>query len=103
RDGALALLAALDDLTPSERGMVWLTAYERHYREAIFSTIAANRERGPWARRDSRPDARSSSAWTTARKASAATWKSSIPPWKPWARPASSACPSTGRAWTTRR
>jgi uncharacterized protein YbcC (UPF0753/DUF2309 family) len=55
--GAEALLACLDDLTPQAMGWVWLQAYERHYREQIFSALAANIGRGPWKTRDRRPDA----------------------------------------------
>lgn len=57
REGADALLAALGRMDPPTRGSVWLNAYERHYRQAIFGALAANRRRGPWARRETRPEA----------------------------------------------
>jgi hypothetical protein len=44
------------DLTLSEKGSyLWLCAYERHYREAIFNALANNRGRGRWRVRDDRP------------------------------------------------
>jgi hypothetical protein len=39
------LLAAADSLGPLARGQVWLLAYERRYREQIFSALAANQAR----------------------------------------------------------
>ncbi|MGX2031042.1 DUF2309 domain-containing protein [Methylocaldum gracile] len=51
------LLAALDDLSPSQRSYLWLSAYERRYREELFNALANNRGRGRWAKRDDRPDA----------------------------------------------
>lgn len=51
------LLAALDGLSSSERGHLWLSAYERRYREELFNALANNRNRGRWARRDVRPEA----------------------------------------------
>ncbi|TAN52853.1 MAG: DUF2309 domain-containing protein [Methylococcaceae bacterium] len=56
-NSAAALLAALDGLTPNTRGMIWLTAYERRYRESIFGALAANRGRGAWSQRCARPAA----------------------------------------------
>jgi uncharacterized protein YbcC (UPF0753/DUF2309 family) len=47
-EGAGALLACLADLSPECMGWVWLLAYERHYREQVFSALAANHGRGPW-------------------------------------------------------
>ncbi len=44
-DDADALLACADSLAPLARGEVWLLAYERHYREQIFSALAANHPR----------------------------------------------------------
>jgi uncharacterized protein YbcC (UPF0753/DUF2309 family) len=57
RDGCLKLLAALDELPPERRGLIWLCAYERRYRENLFAALAQNRGRGPWARREERPAA----------------------------------------------
>jgi uncharacterized protein YbcC (UPF0753/DUF2309 family) len=37
-----ALLAALDDLSSSQRGSLWLCAYERRYRERLFNALANN-------------------------------------------------------------
>lgn len=45
RAGAEALLACLARLDEQQRGFVWLNAYERHYREQIFSGLAANHGR----------------------------------------------------------
>jgi uncharacterized protein len=42
---AQALLAAADRLTGFARSQVWLLAYEGHYREQIFSALAANHAR----------------------------------------------------------
>jgi uncharacterized protein YbcC (UPF0753/DUF2309 family) len=57
REDAETLLAGLDELTPARRGWLWLTAYERRYREDIFNALAQNRGRGRWARREPRPEA----------------------------------------------
>jgi hypothetical protein len=51
------LLCALDELTPAQRGYLWLCAYERHYREPLFNALASNHGRGRWATRDERPQA----------------------------------------------
>lgn len=51
------LLAALDGLSSSQRGYLWLCAYERRYREELFNALANNRGRGRWAKRDNRPEA----------------------------------------------
>ena len=37
---------SLDRLTPAKRGFLWLQAYERNYRERLFSALAANHGRG---------------------------------------------------------
>lgn len=57
RTDAETLLAALNELTPSRRGHLWLCAYERRYREELFNALAHNRGRGRWARREERPEA----------------------------------------------
>jgi len=44
-DTAAALLAAADSLGSLERGRLWLLAYERHYREQLFSALTANQPR----------------------------------------------------------
>ncbi|MEO5346665.1 MAG: DUF2309 domain-containing protein [Magnetococcus sp. YQC-9] len=54
---AQALLAVLESIDAEREGFLWLTAYERHYRERIFSALSANHGRGRWARRDTRPEA----------------------------------------------
>ena len=41
-EDAEALLACAASLDPLARGHVWLLAYERHYREQIFTALAAN-------------------------------------------------------------
>ncbi|CAN5807265.1 hypothetical protein BH20ACT4_BH20ACT4_00170 [soil metagenome] len=51
------LLAILDGFPESAHGPVWLTAFERHYREQILGALAANRGRGRWRTRDRRPRA----------------------------------------------
>jgi len=51
------LLAALDGLSSSQRGHLWLCAYERRYREELFNALANNQGRGRWAKRDDRPEA----------------------------------------------
>ncbi|HUL13531.1 MAG TPA: DUF2309 domain-containing protein [Methylococcaceae bacterium] len=56
-EAAERLLAALDELTAAERGYLWLWAYERHYREELFTALSQNHGRGRWARRDERPEA----------------------------------------------
>ena len=44
-EDADALLACADSLAPLARGEIWLLAYERHYREQIFSALVANHPR----------------------------------------------------------
>jgi hypothetical protein len=100
--GAQALLDCAASLSRDQRGQVWLLAYEHHYRQQIFAALAANHGRMP-RRWPARPKRSSSSAWTTARKARAATSKKSIRLSKPSAPPVSSACRCSGRASTTRR
>ncbi|MDP2432452.1 MAG: DUF2309 domain-containing protein [Pseudomonadota bacterium] len=56
-DGAQALLACLDDLTPQVMGWVFLQAYERHYRQQVLAALAANAGRGPWKTRATPPGA----------------------------------------------
>ncbi len=46
RAGAEALLDALARLDATQRGFVWLQAYERNYRERVFAALAANHGRG---------------------------------------------------------
>ncbi|MDP1774490.1 MAG: DUF2309 domain-containing protein [Methylobacter sp.] len=52
-----AMLAVLDELTLTERGKVWLMAYEHHYREDFLQALHANHQRGRWDKRKQRPDA----------------------------------------------
>ncbi|MEC4750477.1 DUF2309 domain-containing protein [Methylomicrobium sp. Wu6] len=52
-----ALLKLLNAFTFAERGKVWLTAYERNYREKLFQALSANRGRGRWASRRQGPEA----------------------------------------------
>jgi hypothetical protein len=56
-NGATELMQCLESLDPQVAGWIWLQAYERHYREAIFSALAANEGRGPWRTRSERPKA----------------------------------------------
>ncbi len=51
------MLAVLDGFPESVHGPVWLTAFERHYREEILGALAANRGRGRWRDRQERPKA----------------------------------------------
>ncbi|MGR9116258.1 MAG: DUF2309 domain-containing protein [Gammaproteobacteria bacterium] len=53
----LAMLAVLDRFTETERGKVWLCAYEHHYREDFLQALTANHGRGRWQSRESRPEA----------------------------------------------
>ncbi|MBU1978052.1 MAG: DUF2309 domain-containing protein [Gammaproteobacteria bacterium] len=57
RAGVDALLHCLNLLDADQRGHVWLLAYERHYREQIFTALKANHGRGPWMTRDPLPQA----------------------------------------------
>jgi uncharacterized protein YbcC (UPF0753/DUF2309 family) len=52
-----AMLVLLDGFSATERGKVWLYAYESHYREGFFQVLRANHQRGRWAEREQRPDA----------------------------------------------
>lgn len=52
-----ALLENLNLLSPCQRGLIFLEAYERNYRQRVLSALAHNVGRGRWARRDSRPAA----------------------------------------------
>jgi hypothetical protein len=56
-EGAAGLLHCLDELTPQTMGWLWLQAYERHYREQVFTALCANEGRGPWKTRSERPQA----------------------------------------------
>ncbi|MDQ5910192.1 MAG: uncharacterized protein QG599_2288 [Pseudomonadota bacterium] len=49
------LLAALDELSPGQRGALWQSAYEHHYRDALINALANNH--GRWAVRERRPQA----------------------------------------------
>lgn len=45
RDDLAALQACAASLKPLPRGHIWLLAYERHYREQLFSALTANHSR----------------------------------------------------------
>ncbi len=49
------LLAPLDELSPGQRGALWQSAYEHHYRETLINALAGNH--GRWAVRQQRPQA----------------------------------------------
>jgi uncharacterized protein YbcC (UPF0753/DUF2309 family) len=49
------LLAPLDELSPGQRGALWQSAYEHHYREALINALANNH--GRWPAREQRPSA----------------------------------------------
>jgi len=46
---ARALLSVLDRLPPDAHGPIWLEAHESHYRDALLSRLAANRDGAPGA------------------------------------------------------
>jgi len=52
-----AAFACLDRLDEDSAGYLWLRAYERHYRDRIFTALLANEGRGPWLGRTQRPSA----------------------------------------------
>lgn len=52
-----ALLAAASELSSSTRGFIWLTAYERRYRERLFNALVNNRKLKPSKPQDKRPTA----------------------------------------------
>ncbi|MGJ0484558.1 MAG: DUF2309 domain-containing protein [Methylomicrobium sp.] len=54
---AEALLTVLNQFSSAQRAKVWLTAYERNYREELFQALSANRGRGRWISRKQRPEA----------------------------------------------
>ncbi|MBL8409201.1 MAG: DUF2309 domain-containing protein [Candidatus Accumulibacter sp.] len=47
RAGVDALLGCADSLTGDQRGLIWLLAYEHHYRQQIFAALLANHGRTP--------------------------------------------------------
>ena len=51
------LFDCLDKLDQEQTGFLWLQAYERRYREQVFSALAANHGRGSWDKREQRPEA----------------------------------------------
>ncbi|MGD8937324.1 MAG: Na-translocating system protein MpsB, partial [Thiogranum sp.] len=46
------IFECMDNLDPQRAGFLWLQAYERHYREQLFSALAENHGRGRWSTRD---------------------------------------------------
>ncbi len=56
-DAPLATLFAALDLDDESTGFLWLQAYERHYHQQVFNALTLNHGRGPWAKRNARPDA----------------------------------------------
>lgn len=57
KEDLLRILSLLDEFNLEERSKIWLYAYERHYRESVLHALRANRNRGRWAKRDTRPEA----------------------------------------------
>jgi len=51
------VFACLEALSEQQPGYLWLQAYELHYRDQLFSAVAANHGRGRWAKRERRPQA----------------------------------------------
>jgi len=47
----------LESFDTNTRGRIWLQAFERHYRDDVFTALAANRKRGGWLQRTTRPAA----------------------------------------------
>ena len=52
-----AIFVCLGALDVEQVGFLWLQAYERHYREQIFTAITQNHGRGLWEQRAQRPQA----------------------------------------------
>ena len=50
-----AIIAAIDAFPEPKQGPVWLAAFERHYRDEVLNAMAANRGRGRWLKRATRP------------------------------------------------
>jgi len=57
RQHLLDWLACVDELAIDTQQHLWLCAYERHYRQDLLQALAANRGRGRWATRETRPQA----------------------------------------------
>jgi uncharacterized protein YbcC (UPF0753/DUF2309 family) len=57
QESELTTLFELLELDADRTGYLWLQAYERHYREAVFNALTLNHGRGRWHRRDVRPEA----------------------------------------------
>jgi len=56
RKDLLQMVMVMDQFSVTERGKVWLYAYERNYREAFFHALRANHNKGIWMKRDARPE-----------------------------------------------
>lgn len=52
-----SLFDCLDRLDTDTRGLIWLQAFERNYREQLFAALLAHRNQGLWKNRESRPQA----------------------------------------------
>lgn len=57
KEGADILFDCLSRLSEDKAGLVWLQAYERHYREQILTALSQNHGRGRWRGRDEPPAA----------------------------------------------
>ena len=57
KEDLFRILSLLDEFNLEERSKIWLYAYERHYRESVLHALRANRNRGRWAKRNTRPEA----------------------------------------------
>lgn len=51
------LLQLMEGFTPAQRGRIWLQAFERHYRDDVFTALHVNHRRGGWLQRNERPEA----------------------------------------------
>jgi len=51
------IFESIHSIDKDKAGFILLQAYERHYRDEVFTAISQNQGRGTWANRESRPEA----------------------------------------------